>query len=87
MNTKLVWTVAVLVGLLALGAAAYCFWLMSVPLSYKWVPLVITGFLLALFLFIISLITSLVVLVRLRQAPRPTDGSQIRPPNHPFQRQ
>lgn len=79
MNTKLVLTVAVLVGLLALGAAAYGFWLMSVPLSYKWVPVVITGFLLALFLFIISLITSLVVLDRLRQAPRAADGSQIRP--------
>ena len=79
MNVKLVLTAALLVGLLALGAPAYCFWLMSVPLSYKWVPVVITGFLLALFLFIISLITSLVGLVWLRRAPRPADDSQTRP--------
>lgn len=79
MNTKLGLTVAVLVGLVALDAAAYCFWLMSVPLSYKSVPMVITGFLLALFLFIVLLITSLVGLVRLRRAPRPADSPQIGP--------
>jgi len=57
MKTKLVLTIAVLIGVLALVAGGYCFWLMNVPLSYKWVPIVITGFLLAIFVFIISTIT------------------------------
>jgi len=35
MKTKLVLTIAVLIGVLALVAAGYCFWLMNVPLSYR----------------------------------------------------
>jgi len=38
MKTKLVLTIAVLIGVLALVAGGYCFWLMNVPLSYRWVP-------------------------------------------------
>jgi membrane protein implicated in regulation of membrane protease activity len=80
MKTKLVLTIAVLVGVLALVAAGYCFWLMNVPLSYRWVPVVITGFLLAIFVFIISLITSFIALMQLRRSPRPPNTPQIRPP-------
>lgn len=88
MKTKLVLTIAVVVGVLALVAAGYCFWLMNVPLSYRLVPVVITGFLLALFVFIISLITSIIALVRLRRMPRAADGSQIRPlSNQPLNHQ
>jgi cell shape-determining protein MreD len=57
MKTKLVLTSTVGTGVLALIAAAYCFWLMDNPLSYRWVPVVITGFLLALFVFVIFLVT------------------------------
>jgi len=79
MKTKLVLTIAVLIGGLALVAAGYCFWLMNVPLSYRWVPVVITGFLLAIFVFIISLITSFIALMQLRRSPRPPNTPQIRP--------
>jgi hypothetical protein len=78
MKTKLVLTISVLIGVLALFAAGYCFWLMSVPLSYRWVPVVVTGFLLAIFMFIISLITSFVAFIRLRRSPRAPNVSQIR---------
>jgi hypothetical protein len=75
MKTKLVLTIAVVTGGLALIAAGYCFWLMDNPLSYRWVPVVITGFLLAIFVFIVSLITSFVLLIRLHRSTR----SQISP--------
>ena len=35
MKTKPVLKVAVLIGVLALISAGYCFWLMTVPLSYR----------------------------------------------------
>ena len=44
MKTKLVLKVAGLIGVLALISAGYCFWLMTVPLSYDWVPVVLIGF-------------------------------------------
>ena len=78
MKTKLVLTVAVLIGVLAVISGGYCFWLMNVPLSYKWVPIVITGFLLAIFVFIISLITSFIALMQLRRSLRPPNTPQIR---------
>lgn len=70
MKTKLVSTLAAVISGLALIAAGYCFWLMDNPLSYRWVPVVITGFILAIFVFIISLITSFVLVIRLRRSPR-----------------
>jgi len=79
MATKLVLKVAGLIGLLALISAGYCFWLMDNPLSYRWVPVVITGFLLAIFVFIISLITFFVALIKLRRSPRPSNVPQNRP--------
>jgi hypothetical protein len=78
MKTKLVLIVVGFIGVLALIAAGYCFWLMNIPLSYRWVPVVVTGFLLALFVFILSLITSFILLIRLRRSPRTPNASQIR---------
>ena len=79
MKTKLVLTIAVVIGVLALISGGYCFWLMNVPLSYRWVPVVVTGFLLAIFVFVISLITSFIVLIRLRRSPRAPNALQIKP--------
>jgi hypothetical protein len=78
MKTKLVLTSTVGTGVLALIAAAYCFWLMDNPLSYRWVPVVITGFLLALFVFVISG-TLFFALMHLRRSPRPSNPQEIRP--------
>ena len=44
MQTKLVLKVAALIAVLALISAGYCFWLMTVPLSYDWVPVCTIGF-------------------------------------------
>jgi len=79
MKTKLVLTIAVVIGVLALIAAAYCFWLMDNPLSYRWVPVVISGFLLALFVFIIASITSVIAVVRLCRSPRTANPPPLRP--------
>jgi hypothetical protein len=79
MKTKLVLTVAGLIGVLALIAAGYCFRLMDNPLSYGWVPVVVTGFLLAIFVFIIALITSFIIFIRLRRSPRAANTPQIKP--------
>ena len=80
MKTKLVLRVAVLVVVLSLISAGYCFWLMNVPLSYRWVPVVITGFLLAILVFIISLITFFVALTKSRRSPRLPNVPQTRTP-------
>ncbi len=78
MKTKVVLTVAILIGLLALISAGYCFWLMDNPLSYRWMPVVVTGFLLSIFVFIIALITSLIACIRLRRSPRAPIAPEIR---------
>jgi len=79
MKTKLALKVVGLIGLLALISAGYCFWLMTVPLSYDWVPFVVIGFVLSTGVFVISLITSFIVLIRLRRSPRAPSVPQIRP--------
>jgi hypothetical protein len=79
MKTKLVLTIAVLIGVLSLVSGGYCFWLMNIPLSYKWVPVVITGFLLGIFVFTISLVTFFVALIQLRRSPRPSNVPQTKP--------
>jgi membrane protein implicated in regulation of membrane protease activity len=79
MKTKLVLMIAVLIGVLAVISGGYCFWLMENPLSYRWVPVVVTGFLLAIFMFIVSLVTSIVAFIRLRRSPRVPNVPQIRP--------
>jgi membrane protein implicated in regulation of membrane protease activity len=79
MKTKLVLKVAVLIGALALISAGYCFWLMTVPLSYDWVPVVLIGFVVATGVFVTSLVTLFIVLIRLRRSSRQLDAPQIRP--------
>jgi membrane protein implicated in regulation of membrane protease activity len=78
MKTKLALKVAGLIGVLALISAGYCFWLMTIPLSYHWVPVVLTGFVVAIGVFVISLITSLILLTRLRRSPHAPNTPQIR---------
>jgi hypothetical protein len=78
MKTKLVLKVAALIGVPALISAGYCFWLMTVPLSYNWVPVVLIGFVLGIGVFVISLTVSFIVLIRLRRPPRAANTPQIR---------
>ena len=75
MRTKLVLKIAGLIGVLALISTGYCFWLMTVPLSYHWVPVVLIGFVVSIGVFVISLITSFIVLIRLRRSPRAPNAS------------
>ena len=56
MTTKLALTVVGLIGVLALISAGYCFRLMTVPLSYDWVPVVLIGFVVAIGVFVIYLV-------------------------------
>ena len=79
MKTKTALKVAVVIGVLALIAAGYCFWLMTVPLSSDWVPVVLIGFVVAIGVFLISVITSFVVLTRLRRSARASNVPEIRP--------
>ena len=78
-RSKCVLKIAVLIGAFALISGGYCFWLMTVPLSYDWVPVVLIGFVMATGVFVISLITSFVVLIRMRRSSRALDAPQIRP--------
>jgi uncharacterized membrane protein (DUF485 family) len=68
MKAKLVLKIAALIGVLALISAGYCFWLMTVPLSYHWVPVVVIGFVVAIGVFVIALIVSSVLVIRLRRS-------------------
>ena len=68
-----------MIGVLALISAGYCFWLMTIPLSYDWVPVVLIGFVVAMGVFVISLITSFIVLIRLRRSPHAPNAPRIRP--------
>ena len=79
MKTKLALKVVGLIGVLSLISAGYCFWLMAVPLSYDWVPAVLIGFVVSIGLFVISLISSIIFLVRLRRSPHVPNAPQIRP--------
>jgi membrane protein implicated in regulation of membrane protease activity len=76
MKTKLALKVVGLIGVLALISGGYCFWLMTVPLSYDYVPVVLIGFVLSAGVFVISLITSFIVLIRLRRLPRSPNSPQ-----------
>ena len=79
MKTKLGLKIAGLIGVLALISTGYCFWLMTVPLSCDWVPVVLIGFVVAIGVFVISLIISFILLTRLRRSPRAPNAPQIRP--------
>jgi hypothetical protein len=59
--------VVALIGALALVSAGYCFWLMTVPLSYDLVYVVVSGFILSLAVFFVALI---IIAVRLRRSRR-----------------
>ena len=59
-----------LIGVLALISAAYRFWLMTVPLSYDLVYVVVIGFIVSLGVFVIALITSFIFVIRLRGSRR-----------------
>jgi membrane protein implicated in regulation of membrane protease activity len=76
MKTKLALKVVGLIGVLALISAGYCFWLMTIPLSYDWVPVVLIGFVVAMGVFVISLITLFIVLIRLRRSPPTPNAPQ-----------
>jgi hypothetical protein len=79
MKTKLALKVVGLIGVLALISAGYCFWLMTVPLFYNWLPVVLIGFVVSIGVFVFSLITSFIVFIRLRRSPRAPNIPQIRP--------
>jgi hypothetical protein len=77
MKTKLVLKIAGVISVLALISAGYCFWLMTIPLSYDWVPVVIIGFVVAIGLFVIASITSFIAVIRLRRSGCPPNVSRI----------
>ncbi len=79
MKNKLVFAVAGLIGMFALVLAAYCFWLMTVPLSYHWVPVVLIGFVVGIGVFVISLIISFIALIRSRRSPAAPNTPQTTP--------
>jgi uncharacterized membrane protein (DUF485 family) len=79
MKTKLVLKLAALISVVALISGGYCFWLMTVPLSYDWVPVVLIGFVVAIGVFVISLITAFIALIRLRCSSQAVNASQIKP--------
>ena len=79
MKTKLVLKIAGLIGVLALISTGYCFWLMTVPLSYHWVPVVLIGFVVSIGVFVISLISSFIILIQLGRSRRTPHPLQIRP--------
>ena len=79
MKTKLVLKVTGLIGVLALFAAGYFFWLMTVSLSYDSVPVVLIGFVVATGVFVISSITFFIALIQLLRSPRPPNVPQTKP--------
>ena len=79
MKTKRALIVSGLVGVLALISAAYCFWLMTVPLSYNLVYVVVIGFVVSLGIFVIALIGSIIFVIRLRRSHRAPRSPQITP--------
>ena len=68
-----------LIGVLALISAAYCFWLMTVPLSYDLVYVVVIGFIVSLGMFVIALISSFILVIRLRGSRRAPRSPQSTP--------
>lgn len=79
MKTKLVLIVAGVLGVFGLASGSYCFWLMTVPLSYDLVPVVLIGFVVSIGVFVLALITSFIALIRLRRSPRAPSNPQVRP--------
>ena len=71
--------VIALIGVLAFISAAYCFWLMTVPLSYDLVYVVVIGFIVSLGVFVIALISSFILVIRLRGSRRAPRSPQSTP--------
>ena len=70
MKTKLALKVVGLIGVLALISVGYCFWLMTVPLSYNLVYVVVAGFLVSLIVFVVALISLVIIAIRLGRSSR-----------------
>jgi len=68
-----------LIGVLALISATYCFWLMTIPLSYDLVYVVVIGFIVSLGMFVIALISSFILVIRLRGSRRAPRSPQSTP--------
>ena len=71
--------VIALIGVLAFISVAYCFWLMTVPLSYDLVYVVVIGFIVSLGVFVIALISSFIFVIRLRGSRRAPRSPQSTP--------
>ena len=63
-----------LIGVIAFVSTGYCFWLMTVPLSYDLVYVVVIGFIVSLIVFVGALIWLFVITLRLRRSSRGTNG-------------
>ena len=68
-----------LIGMLALISAAYCFWLMTIPLSYEYVYIVVIGFAVSLCVFVIASISSFICVIRLHTSGCAARNSRITP--------
>ena len=68
-----------LIGALALISALYCFWLMTVPLSYNLVYVVVIGFIVSLGVFVAALTGSFIFAARLRRSRRAPHNPQVTP--------
>ena len=79
MKTKRFLMVSGLVGVLALISASYCFWLMTIPLSYNLVYVVVIGFIVSLGIFVVALIGSFIFVMRLRRSHRAPRSPQTPP--------
>jgi len=79
MKTKRALILVGFIGLLAFISGAYCFWLMTVPLSYDWVYPVVIGFIVSLMVLGLASIRCLVLYIRLRRSRRASDRSEITP--------
>ena len=79
MKTKRFLMVSGLVGVLALISTAYCFWLMTIPLSYNLVYVVVIGFIVSLGTFVVALIGSFIFVMRSRRSHRAPRSPQTPP--------
>ena len=68
-----------LIGVLALISATYCFWLMTIPLSYDLVYVVVIGFIVSLRMFIVAMISSFIFFIRSRAPRRAPRSPEITP--------
>jgi len=77
MKTKRRFILVNLIGGLALVTGSYCFWLMTVPLSYDWVYIVVAGLVVSLLVFVVAVVTAFVLAIRSRQTHDSPAGPEI----------